>query len=81
MMQRKWSIFIVLSGSDRDPGVFLLKTSCLTERKTREGEKEAQTRWNRRYDFYALLVAVFPLSVTLPLALALLLIDTFPPVS
>lgn len=30
MMQRKWLIFIILSGSDRDPAVFLLKTSCLT---------------------------------------------------
>lgn len=41
MMQRKWLIFIILSGSDRDPAVFLLKTSCLTG--DRETEREGDT--------------------------------------
>lgn len=37
LMPRKWLIPIVLSGSDRDPGVFLFKTSCLTERGKEDG--------------------------------------------
>lgn len=40
-MQRKWLIFIILCGSDRDPAVFLLKTSCLT--REGEGERERDT--------------------------------------
>lgn len=42
MMQRKWLIFIILSGSDRDPAVFLLKTSCRTRERQRgrEGYKQ-----------------------------------------
>lgn len=42
-MQRKWLIFIILCGSDRDPAVFLLKTSCLTREGEGKRERERDT--------------------------------------
>ncbi len=50
MMQRKLLIFIILSGSDRDPAVFLLKTSCLTRERERGRERVSEGYKQNRVD-------------------------------